>query len=98
MPNSNPLFLRIYVCFDACKKGFVGGCRSFIGLDGTFLRGYYRGQLLTAIGQDTNNHIYHVAYVIVESENKKSWKWFLEIFQEDVGDFQANRFNFMSDM
>ncbi|XP_025607242.1 uncharacterized protein [Arachis hypogaea] len=98
MPDSNPLFLSIYVCFDACKKGFVGGCRPLIGLDGTFLRGYYGGQLLTAIGQDANNHIYPIAYAIVESENKESWKWFLEILQEDVGNFQANRFNFMSDM
>ncbi|XP_016164432.1 uncharacterized protein LOC107606948 [Arachis ipaensis] len=98
MPDSNPLFLRIYVCFDACKKGFVGGCRPFIGLDGTFLRGYYGGQLLTAIGQDANNHIYPIAYAIVESENKKSWKWFLDILQDDMGVFQANGFNFMSDM
>ncbi|RYR44093.1 hypothetical protein Ahy_A08g040465 [Arachis hypogaea] len=44
IPDSNPLFLRIYVCFDACKKGFMGGCRPLIGLDGTFLRGYYGGQ------------------------------------------------------
>ncbi|XP_020967348.1 uncharacterized protein LOC110266726 [Arachis ipaensis] len=98
MPDSNPLFLRIYVCFDACKKGFVGGCRPLIGLDGTFLRGYYGGQLLTAIGQDANNHIFPIAYAIVESENKESWKWFLEILQEDVGDFQVKGFNFMSDM
>ncbi|XP_057730652.1 uncharacterized protein LOC130945987 [Arachis stenosperma] len=97
-PDSNPLFFRIYVCFEACKKGFLRGCRPFIGLDGTFLRGYFGGQLLTAIGQDANNHIYPIAYAIVESENKASWKWFLEILEEDIGDFRANEFNFMSDM
>ncbi|RYR59525.1 hypothetical protein Ahy_A05g025418 [Arachis hypogaea] len=98
MPDSNPIFLRIYVCFEACKRGFVGGCRPFIGLDGTFLRGYYGGQLLTAIGQDANNHIYLIAYAIVESENKDSWKCFLDILQDNVGDFLANGFSFMSDM
>ncbi|KAL4395957.1 hypothetical protein AHAS_Ahas01G0043800 [Arachis hypogaea] len=68
IPELNPLFLRIYVCFDACKKRFLGGCRPLIRLDGTFLRRYYRVQLLTAIGQDANNHIYPTAYAIVESE------------------------------
>ena len=33
-----PMFMRFYVCFDACKKGFLAGCRKVIGLDGCFLR------------------------------------------------------------
>jgi hypothetical protein len=31
-----PTFMRFYVCFDACKKGFLAGCRKVIGLDGCF--------------------------------------------------------------
>ncbi|KAL4321927.1 hypothetical protein AHAS_Ahas14G0159400 [Arachis hypogaea] len=75
-PDSNPLFLIIYVGFDACKKEFLGGCKPLIGLDGTFLRRYYGGQLFTAIGQDANNYIHPIAYAIVESENKARWKCF----------------------
>ncbi|XP_052114080.1 uncharacterized protein LOC127745429 [Arachis duranensis] len=37
MPDSLPLFKRVYISFEACKKDFVLGCRPFIGLDGTFL-------------------------------------------------------------
>ena len=35
-PNLNiqPVFRRIYVCLEACKKGFVNGIRPIIGLDG----------------------------------------------------------------
>ncbi|KAL4356254.1 hypothetical protein AHAS_Ahas09G0068300 [Arachis hypogaea] len=50
-------FKRIYICFEGCKKGFSIGCRPFIGLDGTFLKGYYPKQLLTAIDHDANNHL-----------------------------------------
>ena len=63
-------FQRIYVCLPACKRGFKAGCRPLIGLDGCFLKGYYGGQLLSAVAQDANNHIYVVAYAIVTVENK----------------------------
>ncbi|RYR25264.1 hypothetical protein Ahy_B02g058940 [Arachis hypogaea] len=91
-------FKRIYICLEGCKKGFSVGCRPFIGLDGTFLKGYYPGQLLTAIGHDANNHIYPIAYAMVECECKDSWKWFLELLQQDLGDAAINGINFMSDM
>lgn len=29
-----PLFWSIYMCLTACKKGFVEGCKPFIGVDG----------------------------------------------------------------
>jgi hypothetical protein len=34
-----PVFQRFYVCFDACKKGFLAGCRRLIGVDGCFFKG-----------------------------------------------------------
>ena len=33
------VFQRMYVCFEACKKGFLAGCRQVIGLDGCFFKG-----------------------------------------------------------
>ena len=46
------------------------GCRPFIGLSGTFLKGFYGGQLLTAISQDANNQIFPIAYAVVDSKTR----------------------------
>ena len=66
-------FKRLYICLDACKKGFIGSCRPIVGVDGCFIKGYHRGQLLATVGIDPNNAIYPIAYAIVESECYESW-------------------------
>ncbi|XP_060200584.1 uncharacterized protein LOC132628837 [Lycium barbarum] len=48
-------FLRMYICFNALKKGWKGGLRPLIGVDGTFLKGRYKGQMLVALAQDSMN-------------------------------------------
>ncbi|GJV78978.1 mutator type transposase [Tanacetum coccineum] len=48
--------------------------------------------LKQAVGVDTNNGIYPVAYAIVEAESKASWCWFLNLLGEDLG-IEAN-FNY----
>lgn len=98
IPNAPPQFQRFYVCLEACKLGFKAGCRPFIGLDGCFLKGYYGGKLLAAVGQDTNNHNYCIAYAIVDAENKDNWRWFLTLLRQDLGDCRQHGWNFMSDM
>nr|XP_025692818.1 uncharacterized protein LOC112795074 [Arachis hypogaea] len=97
MPDSLPLFKRVYISFEACKKGFVLGCRPFIGLDGTFLKGFYGGQLLTAIGQYANNQIFSIAYAVVDLETRDNWKWFLEHLHNDLGNYKVHDWNFISD-
>jgi len=42
-------------------------------VDGTFLTGKYKGQILTAIGVDANQQILPLAFAFVENENKESW-------------------------
>ncbi|RYR04617.1 hypothetical protein Ahy_B06g084389 [Arachis hypogaea] len=95
--DSLPLFNKLYISLDACKRGFKAGCRKLIGLDGCFLKGCFRGQLLSAIGQDANNHFYVIAFAVVDSETKESWKWFLTLLQEDLGDQYIHGWNFISD-
>jgi hypothetical protein len=67
------------------KKGFRAGCRLIIGLDGCFLKGPYKGQLLSAISRDGNNNMYPVALVVVEAKTKDSWIWFIESLLSDLG-------------
>ncbi|KAH0743227.1 hypothetical protein KY290_031220 [Solanum tuberosum] len=68
-----------------CKQGFLAGCRPIIGVDGCHLKGCQKGgQLLTAVGIDANNNMYHVAFTIVEGELKETWTWFLTLLDEDL--------------
>ncbi|XP_042496943.1 uncharacterized protein LOC122075840 [Macadamia integrifolia] len=72
------LFLNgCFICFEACKVGFVNGCRPFIGLDGCHLKGKYGDILLSAISVDGNNRLLPLAFAVVESECKDSWLFFL---------------------
>ena len=64
MANGSNEFRRFYVCFKALKDGWITGCRKVIGLDGCFLKGVCKGELLSAIGRDGNNQIYPIGMFI----------------------------------
>nr|KAJ0208196.1 hypothetical protein LSAT_V11C500275290 [Lactuca sativa] len=46
---------------------------------------------------DSKNGIYPLAYVIVETENTDSWKWFLECIVDDMDLYANSNFTFISD-
>jgi hypothetical protein len=79
---SNGCFSTLYISLDACKRGFLKGCRPLICLDGCHLKTKFGGILLTAVGIDPNDCIYPVAMPVVEVESLPSWKWFLETLKE----------------
>ncbi|XP_043717537.1 uncharacterized protein LOC122665452 [Telopea speciosissima] len=64
--NEDPTFQRLFICLDACKKGFVSGCGPFIGLDGCHLKGRYGRIMLSAVSVDGNNCLFPLAFAIVE--------------------------------
>jgi hypothetical protein len=68
---------RAFFSLGPCINAFQH-CRPILCIDGTFLTGKYRGQMLTAIAVDGNNQLLPVAFAFVESENTDSWYWFLE--------------------
>ncbi|XP_076924239.1 uncharacterized protein LOC143586619 [Bidens hawaiensis] len=101
-PCANPnlktrQFRRIYVCYAALVKGFKLLGRELLGLDGCFMKGKYPGQILTAVGTDDNNCLYHVAFAIVEAECTDSWKWFLDLLGDDLDLPHDANFTFISD-
>ncbi|GJR37923.1 retrotransposon-related protein [Tanacetum coccineum] len=83
------VFKRIYICLRALKLGFRAYRRDMLGLDGAFMKGSFSGQVLVAVGIDSNNRIYPLAYALVEAESKSSWWWFLKFLGDDI-DLQTN--------
>ena len=68
------LFSSCYMSLDACKRGFLAGCRPLICLDGCHIKTKFGGQLLTAVGMDPNDYIYPIAFDVVEVESFVTWK------------------------
>jgi hypothetical protein len=92
-----PHFQRVYICFKGCRESFLR-CRPIIGLDGAFLKGYYGGQILAAIGRDPNDQMLPIAFAVVEGETKDTWSWFLELLTNDLGGTRAcSAITFISD-
>ncbi|XP_062104221.1 uncharacterized protein LOC133815389 [Humulus lupulus] len=67
------------------RRGFCT-CRPVLCMDGTFLKTKYGGQMLCAVALDANNHLYPVAFGIVDSENHDSWKYFMSKLKEAIGE------------
>jgi alpha-galactosidase len=92
-----PIFRRMYICLDACKKGFKAGCRKVIGLDGCFFKGATNGELLCALGRDANNQMYPIAWAVVDKENNDNWDWFCDLLSRDIGVEGGKEWVFISD-
>ena len=65
------MFRRAFFSLGPCIESFKH-CRPVLCVDGTFLTGKYKGQILTATGVDANQQILPLAFAFVESENKES--------------------------
>jgi hypothetical protein len=87
----------LYWSYDACKRGFLQGCRPLICLDGCHIKTRYKGQLLTAVGIDPNDCIYPIAMGLVEVECTSSWEWFLTTLRDDLNITNTAPFTVMSD-
>ncbi|XP_077251785.1 uncharacterized protein LOC143891010 [Tasmannia lanceolata] len=92
-----PTFQRLYVNLHAMRQGFLAGCRPFIGLDGCHLKGPWGRQILSAVGKDTNEQMFPIAYAVVEAELKESWTWFLRTLLNDIGSVETYGWTFISD-
>ncbi|KAL9691146.1 hypothetical protein QQ045_011565 [Rhodiola kirilowii] len=73
LKTDGPHFQRIYICLDACKRGFLTGCRPIISLDSCHLKGHYKGQIHSAVGRDANENMFPIAWAVCEVESKETW-------------------------
>ncbi|XP_058742490.1 uncharacterized protein LOC131614984 [Vicia villosa] len=71
--------------------------RPLIGLDACFLKGEHGGQLIAAVGKDGNNQMTPIAYAVMESETRDSWKWFVELLLEDLNQLIPRQHSFTFD-
>ncbi|KAL9685395.1 hypothetical protein QQ045_022845 [Rhodiola kirilowii] len=97
LKTDGPHFQRIYICLDACKRGFLTGCRSIISLYSCHLKGHYKGQIHSAVGRDANENIFPIAWAVCEAESKETWTWFLHNLINDIGIHVQHSWCFISD-
>ena len=76
-------FYRVFWAFGPSIEGFKH-CKPMISIDVTFLYGKYKGKLMIAMAQDTNNSVYPLAFTIVEEESQSSWYWFLDCIKKHM--------------
>ncbi|KAL4346616.1 hypothetical protein GQ457_17G004420 [Hibiscus cannabinus] len=81
------------------KENFKEGCRPIIGLDGCFLKGLIKGQLLTAVARDGNDQMFPIAWAVISGqEDTYNWKWFLELLMNDLDIVDEIGLTIISDM
>jgi hypothetical protein len=65
-------FRRAFICFKACWKGFLDGCRPYLTVDAIALHGRFKGQLVAATAIDGHNWMFPAAYRVLEVESEES--------------------------
>lgn len=80
------------------QVGWKEGCRPWIGVDGTSLKGKAKGILLIVVGMDANDSLYPLAFRLTQKENAEEWTWFMEWLRMSLELGDGNTVTIMSDM
>ncbi|KAH9783654.1 SWIM-type domain-containing protein [Citrus sinensis] len=79
-------FKYFFMAIGGCIHGFISSIRPVIAIDGTFLKGKFKGTLFIATALDGNNQLYPVTFGVGDSENDASWGWFLMKLKVAIGE------------
>ncbi|XP_077242633.1 uncharacterized protein LOC143883165 [Tasmannia lanceolata] len=97
--SGDDTFGRLFWSFGPSIRAFSRTVRPLILIDGTHLRGKYKGILLAATTLDGDGGLFPLAFAVVENENFDSWLWFLLLLRQRVMpvDKNNNEFTISSD-
>ncbi|KAL4318240.1 hypothetical protein GQ457_18G010270 [Hibiscus cannabinus] len=56
-PSANIIFRRLHVCFGGLNGGFKKYCRPVLSLDGCYLKGGFKSEILAVVGGMFSEHI-----------------------------------------
>ncbi|XP_013699728.2 uncharacterized protein LOC106403446 [Brassica napus] len=84
--DGNGNFRYLFIAFGQSIRGFNRVMRQVIVIDGTFLKNKYKGILLVTTAVDGNSNMYPIAFGIVDSENERSWEWFMRQLKVVIAD------------
>lgn len=62
------------------------------------MKGKCKGQLLVAMGQDSMNHFYPLAWAVLDKETSRTWNWFLQLLKASLDLNNGQGVTFISDM
>ncbi|KAF7150876.1 hypothetical protein RHSIM_Rhsim02G0220600 [Rhododendron simsii] len=70
-------FQRLFVAFSACISGFKH-LRPLLFVNGTFLKGNFKGSLLSASAKDGDKGLFPLCIGVADSESNENWLWFMK--------------------
>ncbi|KAG5560642.1 hypothetical protein RHGRI_003838 [Rhododendron griersonianum] len=88
-------FKRLFVAFSACIYGFKH-LRPLLFVDGTFLKGNFKGSLLSASAKDGDKGLFPLCIGVADSESNENWLWFMKKLR-DILDGDTRSIVFVSD-
>ena len=72
--DGNDNLLYYFVALGSSIKGFTQYIRLVIAVNGTHLKGLYRGSMFVTTCLDGNNQVYSLAIEVIDSENNDVWE------------------------
>ena len=84
--DENERFKYYFMALGVPIRGFKATCHLVLCVDGSFLKYKCGGHMSVAITLDVNNHLYPVAFVVVDGENNNVWMYFTLKLRDTIED------------
>ncbi|KAD5507599.1 hypothetical protein E3N88_15302 [Mikania micrantha] len=89
-------FKYVFWAFGPAIKAILN-CQPILSVDGTHLKGSYRGKMLIAVTKNANIYIVPIAYAVVDEETVESWTWFFNQLWVHIAAYRGKKLCVISD-